>query len=247
MSILALYNIKGGVGKTATSVNLAFLAAQEGAKTLLCDLDPQGSASFYFRTRAAKKFNSKRLIKGGNKIEKGIRGTDFDNLDILPADFSYRNLDIILDNLKNPKKRLTQILNPFRQEYKYIFLDCPPNITLLSENIFRAAQVLLIPIIPTTLSVVTFEKLLKFFIDKNLDQLKLYPFFSMVEKRKILHRKFMEDLSTQNPHILSNFIPYMSDIEKMGLYREPVAVFKSNSRAAGSYLRLWREVKERAL
>ena len=151
MSVLAVYNIKGGVGKTATSVNLAYLAATEG-KTLLLDMDPQGSASFYFRIRSPEKFGTKKLLKGGRHVEENIRGTDYANLDMLPADFSYRNIDIALDDCKKSQKRLSKVLQPLTEEYQHIILDCPPNLTLLSENIFYAADRILVPVIPTTVS-----------------------------------------------------------------------------------------------
>jgi len=90
MTILAFYSIKGGVGKTAAAVNLAYLSSRDGYKTLLCDLDPQGSASYYLRVRTPKKFNSEKLLEGGKKVDRAIRGSDYENLDLLPADFSYR-------------------------------------------------------------------------------------------------------------------------------------------------------------
>ena len=120
MSIIAVYNIKGGVGKTASSVNLAYLSSRQGSRTLLCDMDPQGSASFYFRIRSPKKFNSKKLLKGGKHIEENIKGTDFSNLDMLPADFSYRNIDIALDECKKSQQRLRKVLQPLQEEYDRI-------------------------------------------------------------------------------------------------------------------------------
>lgn len=140
MSIFAVYNIKRGVGKTAASVNLAYLSSLQGGRTLLCDMDPQGSASYYFRIRPADTFSGKKLLKGGRHIEKNIRGTDYENLDMLPADFSYRNIDIALDDCKKSHHRLAKVLHPLEDDYERIFLDCPPNITLLSENIFHAAD-----------------------------------------------------------------------------------------------------------
>ena len=90
MKVFAIYNIKGGVGKTASSVNLAYLSALEGARTLVWDLDPQGAATFYFRVKPKVKGGGKKLIEGTGNLDPRIRGTDFDNLDLLPADFSYR-------------------------------------------------------------------------------------------------------------------------------------------------------------
>ena len=70
---IVLYLGKGGVGKTAAAVNLSYLAAQAGAKTLICDLDPQSSATYYFRVKPKLKFGAKRFIKGGKQINKSMR------------------------------------------------------------------------------------------------------------------------------------------------------------------------------
>ena len=77
MKTLALYSIKGGVGKTAAAVNLAWLASKQGASTLIIDLDPQSAATYYFRIRSPKKHNQVRLVKGGKKLENQIKSTDF--------------------------------------------------------------------------------------------------------------------------------------------------------------------------
>jgi len=241
LKIFALYSIKGGVGKTAAAVNFAYLSANDGFRTLLCDLDPQGSASFYFRIRPRKKFSSKKLLKGGVQIERNIRGTDFENLDLLPADLSFRKLDVQLANKKHSKSRLDRLFEPFADEYDHVFLDCPPNITLLSENVFRVADLLLTPLIPSTLSVLTYDKLLAFFKKQNLSRQIIAPFFSMVEKRKLLHRETMASL-VDNKRFLNNWIPYLSEIEKMGLTRMPVAASAPESAAAGAYTSVWEEI-----
>ena len=245
MSTIALYHIKGGVGKTATAVNLSYLAAQDGDKTLLIDLDPQGSASFYFRVRPSKNLKSRLLLKGGNKVDKNIKGTDYENLDILPATLSYRKLDLRLNSLKKSKIRLKNVLQPFVKEYKFIFIDSPPNITLVSENIFNAASVILVPVIPTTLSILTYEKLFQFFKDQKLDQSKIIAVFSMVEKRKKMHREIMSEMLEQDKrNFLTSYIPYSADVENMGIYREPVVCFKQKSIASKSYQSLWSELKQ---
>ena len=243
MKVLALYSIKGGVGKTAAAVNLAYIAAGEGVKTILLDLDPQGSASYYFRMKSLKSFKGKNLIKGGKKFVRNIKGTDYDNLDVLPSNLSYRSLDILLGNLKRSKKRLRESLSRLEGEYDLVFLDCPPNITLVSENIFFAADILLVPVIPTMLSLLTYEQLLKFFADSDLDQSIISVFFSMVERRKNLHRGIMEKLSLSDRCVLKTLIPYASNVEKMGIYREPVVRTQPKSVTAQSYRDLWEEVK----
>ena len=177
MKVIATYNIKGGVGKTATAVNLAWLAAREGAPTLVWDLDPQGAASYYYRIKPKIKGGGKRLVQGKRDLDGFIRGTDYELLDLLPADFSYRNMDLYLEQTKKPIHQLHKLLRPFRSEYYYVFLDCPPSISLVSENIFDAADVVMVPTIPTTLSLRTYQQIKKFFKQQDLDTVKVLPFF----------------------------------------------------------------------
>ena len=245
MKILATYNIKGGVGKTATAVNLAYLAARDGAPTLVWDLDPQGAASYYFRIKPKVKGGSKGLLQGKRELDDMIRGTDFQHLDLVPADFSYRNMDLCLDHAKKPTRQLRKLLKPLADEYEYVFLDCPPSISLVSENVFEAADALLVPTIPTTLSLRTYQQLAKFCRQHETGSTTLLPFFSMVDRRKQLHRSIVE----QPPEFLSNplktNVPYTSEVERMGVQRAPLGSFAGRSWAAQCYEALWQEVKER--
>lgn len=244
MKTIAIYSMKGGVGKTATSVNLAYCAAKDSNFTLICDLDPQAASTYYFRIKASKNFNANKFIKGGKNIDKNIKGTDYFNLDLLPSKLSYRNFDIALDSLKNSSKKLKNIFKEVENDYDYLFLDCPPGISLVSENVFNASDIILVPLIPTTLSVRTYIKLLKFFKKNGMDRSKIYPFFSMVEKKKSLHTETINRIGKKKNNFLQTRIPYRSDIEKMGVERRPVPEYAPNSPAAESYFSLWEEVKK---
>ena len=243
MITIALYSMKGGVGKTAAAVNLAYLASAYGFRTLLCDLDPQGASSYYFRIKASRSFNSSKFIKGGRNIDENIKGTDYPKLDLLPSKLSYRNLDLALDDMKKSKSRLKMVFQEIEHEYDYLFLDCPPGISLVSENVFVAAEYILVPLIPTTLSVMTYEKLLEFFRKKEYDIGKLYVFFSMVESKKSLHIEIMEKIESGGERILRSRIPYRSDIERMGVYREPLPAYLPKSDSAVFFMDLWEEVR----
>src|SRR5437660_112418 len=136
--VLATYNIKGGVGKTSAAVNLAVLAAGQGARTLLWDLDPQGASTYLFRVKPKVKGGGRKLVTGKSDAADSIKGTDHERLDLLPADFSYRHMDLALDDAKKPTRRLARVLEPLRPDYDYVFLDCPPSLSLVSENVFEA-------------------------------------------------------------------------------------------------------------
>jgi chromosome partitioning protein len=246
MKIFATYNIKGGVGKTATAVNLSYLAAQDGYRVLLWDLDAQGAASFLFRIKPRVKGGGKGLIRGTRSIDGAIKATDFDRLDLLPADFTYRNLDLVLDAAKKPARRLGSLLAPLRAEYDVVFLDCPPGISLLSESVLQAADTLIVPLIPTTLSVRTLDQLTEFIAGLNGHRPAILAFFSMIDRRKRLHKEIVEQLPEQRPDVAATTIPAMSMIEQMSVQRAPVTAFAPRSAAARRYAELWAEARERA-
>ena len=244
MKTIALYNLKGGVGKTAAAVNLSYLAAGEGRATLLVDLDPQGAASFYFRVRTPKGLRAKKLL-GGN-AEEFIRGTNYPSLDLLPSDLSFRNISRILDRAKHPKRQLKSVIKPFKHEFDYVFIDCPPGISLEAENVFQAAHLLLVPVIPSTLSMNSFDTIRSFFQRKGLNQEIITPFFSMVDRRKKLHISILEKNITPKGQFLTSHIPFSSLVEQMGVTREPVCATSPNSAASKAFENLWQQAKRLA-
>jgi cellulose biosynthesis protein BcsQ len=239
MKVISLYNIKGGVGKTATCVNLAYACAMSGMRTLLWDLDSQGAASFYFNVKPEVKGGTKRLFKAKD-LSGLVQETDIDGLDLLPADFSYRHMDLFLDSDKKPKKRMNEFLSRFEDDYDMVFLDCPPSFSLVSENVFKSSDVMLVPIIPTTLSLRTYNQILEYVDAHKKLNLKVMPFFSMVDRRKKLHLEILGQTDIKG--LLRTSIPYLSIIEYMGVKMAPVGSFAPKSAAAETFGELWTEV-----
>jgi chromosome partitioning protein len=240
--VLATYNIKGGVGKTSAAVNLAYLAARDGYRTLLWDLDPQGASTYLLRVKPKVRGGARRLIRLKTPVADLIKGTDHAGLDLLPADFSYRHMDLALHSFRKPTRRLARVLEPLRDDYDYVFLDCPPSISLVSESVFECADVLLVPIIPATLSSRTFEQLEP--LVENGPQ--VLAFFSMVEVRKSLHREVMGRLRhLHNVTMLGASVPSADEVERMGVERDAVGVFATGSRAAMAYEALWFDIRRR--
>jgi cellulose biosynthesis protein BcsQ len=242
---LATYNIKGGVGKTAAAVNLAYLAARGGRRTLLWDLDPQGAASYLLRVRPRVKGGGKALISGKRALDQAAKPTEFDRLDLVPADLTYRNLDLVLDAAKKSTQRIARLLDPLEDDYDLAILDCPPGISLASENVLHAADVLLVPLIPTTLSVRTLEQLTEFAAELEYPP-ALFPFFTMVDGRKRLHREVVDRLRAERKDLAATVIPALSVVEQMAVHRAPLPVFAPRSRVTRSYESLWEEVRARA-
>ncbi|MBA3293545.1 MAG: ParA family protein [Geodermatophilaceae bacterium] len=243
MRVLATYNIKGGVGKTSTAVNLAYLSSRDGARTLLWDLDPQGAASFIFRIKPRVKGGGKGLVRRKFSLGDAIKGTDFDDLDLLPADFSYRNLDLLLDARSKPVAVLRKLLRPLSEDYDTVILDCPPGISLVSESVMYATDTLLIPLIPATLSLRTFDQLTDFVTRIEDRPPSLAAFFSMVDRRKKLHRDVVAAFTARRGDVLQTTIPAASVIEQMAERRAPVPVFAPRSTAAAAYVSLWAELR----
>lgn len=243
MKIIAFHNLKGGVGKTAAAANIAALAAEDGIPTLLWDLDPQGAVSWYFgNTGAANRVpKAGKLVKGKTPVGKTICPTGIANLDLIPADVSFRNIDLQLEK-HGDGDTLASWLAPLGEDYGLVVLDCPPSLSRLAEQVFEVADRVLVPMVPTWLSLNSWDQMQSFIADKNLDRKKFRPFWTMADRRKRLHRDLLQTPPKQLKGLMPGYIPYASDVERMGEMRQPVHWFAPRSTSALAYRLMWRSL-----
>jgi cellulose biosynthesis protein BcsQ len=246
MVTLALYNLKGGVGKTAASINLAYSAAKDGYQTLIWDMDPQGSSSFYLSAKAATRNESQKILKSELDLLDAVQSSPYEGLDIIPADLSARNADLLLSEMKQSKKKISTLLGSLKKSYDVVILDCPPGISILHDAVFYGADWVLMPNIPTTLSIRSYETVVDYFKEHDFDLSKIKCFFSMVDHRKNLHHEVMNSFYKDRV-FLKSYIPYLSDVEKMGVHQSPLETFAGSSYAAQCYRDLWKEIKKNCI
>ena len=239
MKVIAIYSGKGGVGKSTIAVHLAHMAATRSARrTLLWDLDAQGASTFALRLAPRPGLSARGIFARETEIAGQALGTDLPNLDVVPADASLRRLDAQLAE-QDKKGRLKKLLRGLGERYDRIVLDCPPSQADLSEQIFRAVDLLVVPLLPSPLSLRVYAMVVDQVAAKN-GKLPILPVFSMVDRRKSLHR----DTVASRPDWPT--IPYASDIERMAVHGQPVTARAPGSAAAKAFSELWTRV-ERAL
>lgn len=242
MKVFACYNIKGGVGKTTTAVNLAYISAASGSKTLLWDIDLQGSASLLLQSTTGKDKSIKVFSRNRKKAKSQIQKTAYKNLDILPADLSLYKLDQKMGNLDKPRKMFRALLSSFAGKYDNVFIDCPAGYNLFTQTLQQTVDVFVIPIIPSPLTLSSYDLFKKQLKKDSKKGIILFPFFSMVDKRKQLHKEIIELHKNGTKGFLHSHIPYSSKIERMAVELAPLQAYDKRSLASKAYKSLWDEI-----
>jgi cellulose biosynthesis protein BcsQ len=243
MRVVAIAGAKGGVGKTAAAVNLSVVAAMAGYRTLLWDLDPQGAATHCYRAKAKVKGGATRLLGGKRDLQSFTRRSEYPNLDLLPADASFRVVDTVLSTRRWPERVIRKLLRPLDRSYDVVVLDCAPGLGVVTESIVAASDLVLAPIVPAPLAVRSLDQLADFVSDHRAG-LQLLAFLSMLDERKVLHRQMQELVRTDRRFALSA-VPVSSAVERMGLEQVPAVLASPRNLAASAYRGLWAEVDER--
>jgi len=144
---IALFNQKGGVGKTTTNVNLSACIAMKGKKVLIIDIDPQGNTTSGFGIdKNSTEYNIYDALMGDEDIRKCIVKTDYENIDIVPSNVQLAGAEIELTGMTEREYKFKRIINQIRDGYDYIFVDCPPSLGLLTINSLTGVDSVIIPI-----------------------------------------------------------------------------------------------------
>lgn len=241
VKVIAVYSTKGGVGKTTTAVNLAWEAAKE-CRVLLWDLDPQGASTFLLQVKPKVKGGVTALVTGQNKVSDAIRSTNFAHLDVLPGDASYRDLDLVFDQAKKSEQRVAKILAQVERDYDLVILDCPPGASLVAENAVFSAQAVIVPLVPSPLSMRSLDQVVEF-VQASVSKARVIGFLSMVDRRKTLHRHTVENLPRVAATVTDVVVPATVHVERMGTERAPIGSYAPTTEAARAYGELWAQIR----
>jgi cellulose biosynthesis protein BcsQ len=252
MKRLAVFHLKGGAGKTTTAINLAFLAAHQGYRVLLCDMDQQGAASYFLKSTSPSLSHKQWVKSPEDWFQRSVEGTLFENLDLLPAGQTLFRFERWLVKRRVEEKKhktptaavLAKTLDRLKGRYDVVFFDCGPSFGLLNENLLFAADAILMPTLPTTLSVRTLPEIQSFVASLGAVG-SLWTFFNMVELRKSIHKQTLQTLRRDWPfsdiQLLYSTIPYNADIERSAQQQSPFCHGYPHHPLRLAYEGLWHE------
>ena len=234
---IAIYSVKGGVGKTTFAANLAWCSAvTHGRKTLLWDLDAAGGSAFLYGLEANGRRAAEDVFTRDRTPSELIQATDFAGLELLPADESIRALDAQLVRI-GKRRRLPKLVQELSANYERILLDCPPVMNELSAQVVRAADLVIVPLPPSPLSSRALDLVVREIAQSSKRHPPILPVLSMVDPRRALHRQACEANPTWP------IIPYASAVEQCAVRQRPVGALAPRSSAAEAFARLYRAIE----
>ena len=233
MATIAIYSLKGGVGKSTLAVNLAWCAATlSSRRTLLWDLDPQAASSWMLGDNAGGE-RAHAVFARHVPPSRLIQVTPVERLDLLPADASLRNLDHLFRTLAK-KRRLARLLGELG-DHDRVVLDCPPGLTETADQVARAADLIVVPVVPSALSERAWIE-----VERHLGgRTATLPVHVMVDRRRALH----DEALARRPDW--PVIPMASVVERAAASRRCLGAIAPRSPAAIAMADLWKRIEKR--
>jgi chromosome partitioning protein len=244
---IAIFNQKGGVGKTTTNINLSASLASMGKRVLIIDNDPQGnSTSGLGINKNTTVFNLYDLLLGDINPHEGIMKTGFKNLDIIPSNVQLAGAEIEMIDLEKREYRLKYIVDALKEDYDYIFIDCPPSLGLLTINSLVAVDGILVPIqceyyaLEGVSQLINTYKLMRKGLNKNLQIEGVL--ISMYDNRTNLSQQVVDEVEKYfQGKVYKTRIPRNIKLAEAPSYGQPIMYYDDRSKGAESYKALAKE------
>lgn len=244
--VVSIANQKGGVGKTTTSVNLSTILAKKGKKVLMIDADPQGNASSGIGIDKDVEESVYDILINDTEIEKVAKKTNIKNLSICPSNINLAGAEVELVSMMSREYRLKEKLDPIKDNYDYIIIDCPPSLGLVTLNAFTASDSVLIPVqceyyaLEGLGQLINTINLVKKHLNKNIEIEG--ALLTMYDIRTNLSNQVVKEVKKYfNDKVYKNVIPRNVKLSEAPSYGMPITIYDPRSKGAKSYEKFAKE------